>query len=177
MRRMPHAGIPYSDRVLLSGRGDDAPARLFFSADDGLGVPPLDVPLPASSKFPLAGECLPRRDGLVAHVLFAADRYWPEAIGRLRQCLFCFFGALVSQRDRVPGGGVADHGAECAGHRPADRSFGTCRACGVSACDFAARELFDRSAADRRVVNSRLIGYTTTRDTIHNGQRLACFAF
>jgi hypothetical protein len=51
MRRTPHAGIPYSDLVLLSGRGDDASAHLFFSADAGSGMPPLDVTLPASPSF------------------------------------------------------------------------------------------------------------------------------
>lgn len=86
-----HTGMPYLDVVGLTGHRDSGVENPLFSiiatmfdAEEGISrIEPLDIPLPATSKFALAVEFLPRRDGLMVHVLYAAGRYRPSTIERL----------------------------------------------------------------------------------------------
>jgi hypothetical protein len=99
-----HAGIPYADIVLLSGCRGSADSNPLFSViatmfdieGPGPRLSTLELPLPATSKFALAVEFLPREDGLLVHVLYAADRYLPGTIDSLLQRILRYLESLAS---------------------------------------------------------------------------------
>lgn len=107
---LAHADIAYVDLVRLAGRREGPAGNPLFSvistmfdADSpGSRLQPLDLPLPTTSKFPLAVEFLPRADGLLVHVLYAADRYLPETIDRFLQHIERFFDVMVCEGTDAP---------------------------------------------------------------------------
>ncbi|MGW4210340.1 hypothetical protein ACWEIJ_20290 [Lentzea sp. NPDC004789] len=50
--------------------------------------------MPSASKFPLAVEFLPRADGLLLHVLYAADRYLESTVERIVSWIVDFLVAI-----------------------------------------------------------------------------------
>lgn len=107
---LAHADIAYIDLVRLAGRREGPAGNPLFSvistmfdADSpGSSLQPLDLPLPTTSKFPLAVEFLPRADGLLVHVLYAADRYLPETIDRFLRHIVRFFDVTVCEGTDAP---------------------------------------------------------------------------
>ncbi|WP_035305100.1 type I polyketide synthase [Actinokineospora inagensis] len=78
-----HAEVPHLDVARAAGRGAlFSVIATMFATEDADGLPAIDVPLPTTSKFPFAIELLPRADGLLLHVLYAADRYRKSTVER-----------------------------------------------------------------------------------------------
>jgi phthiocerol/phenolphthiocerol synthesis type-I polyketide synthase E len=100
-----HTGIPYLDVVRRCARrstNGDNPlfsiiATMFDTEDGGSPLVPLDIPLPETSKFALAIEFLPQRDGLMIHALYDADRYRPATIERLLENIRHHLDALADR--------------------------------------------------------------------------------
>jgi acyl transferase domain-containing protein len=105
-----HTGIPYLDVVRLTGRRGDAGDNPLFSIIATMfdtevfeaQMASLNVPLPETSKFALAIEFLPQRDGLLVHVLYAADRYLPVTIDRLLERILRYLEALATGGKDLP---------------------------------------------------------------------------
>jgi acyl transferase domain-containing protein len=102
-----HTGIPYLDVVRFctrrDGKGDNPLfsiiATMFDTEDGGTQIPSLNVPPPSTSKFALAVEFLPRTDGLLIHILYAADQYLPSTIDR-------FLARILHYLESLSTGGV-----------------------------------------------------------------------
>ncbi|MFD0800043.1 condensation domain-containing protein [Streptomonospora algeriensis] len=102
---LEHAEVPYMDLVHHVGRGSGEEHNPLFSVivtmfdteSRGGTLQPIDVPLPTTPKFPLAVEFLPRGDGLLLHVLYAADRYLPSSVERLLARVARFLELLAEQ--------------------------------------------------------------------------------
>lgn len=105
---LAHSDVPYLDVVqhTASGRRDNSLfsviATMFDLGQDAEQLPAVAAPAPATSKFPLAVEFLPRPDGLAVHVLYAIDRYLPSTVERALGRIAAFLEALARGGPATP---------------------------------------------------------------------------
>jgi hypothetical protein len=115
-----HSEVPYLDVAQHLGRDAlfSVIATMFDTEEQG-GLPVIDVPVPATSKFPFAIEFLARPGDLQLHVLYAADRYLPSTVDRVVSDILDFLQTLA----------VAGPGAPLDGYRrrPAPTRFARLR--------------------------------------------------
>ncbi|WP_338676004.1 beta-ketoacyl synthase N-terminal-like domain-containing protein [Streptomyces sp. SCSIO 30461] len=106
-RAVAHAEVPFVDVVRAAGR-DGAPlfsviATMFDTDAGGTDrMASLDLPLPATAKFPLAVEFLPRGDGLLIHVLYDADRYRPASVQTMLDRVCHFLTSFAEHGAQAP---------------------------------------------------------------------------
>jgi phthiocerol/phenolphthiocerol synthesis type-I polyketide synthase E len=98
-----HAEVPHLDVAETLGRNAlFSVIATMFATEDADGLPVIDVPLPTTSKFPFAIEFLPSSDGLLLHVLYAADRYLQSTVERTVSRIVDFLHTLAKVGPGAP---------------------------------------------------------------------------
>ncbi|MGH3325353.1 MAG: condensation domain-containing protein, partial [Streptomyces sp.] len=126
---LAHSEVPYLDVAQRLGRDAlfSVIATMFDTEEEG-GLPVIDVPLPATSKFPFAIEFLARPDGLQLHVLYAADRYLPSTVDRVVSHIVDFLQTLAVVGPGAPLDGYRARPARTPFARLRDRPTGDAEA-------------------------------------------------
>lgn len=103
---LAHTEVPYLDVAQHLGRGGGnalfSMIATMFDTEQGDGLPAIDVPMPTTSKFPFAIEFLPRPEGLLLHVLYAADHYLPSTVERVVSRIVDFLQTLAKVGPTAP---------------------------------------------------------------------------